>query len=204
MDNVHQQVGMQWFQQAGAFNNPDLLFIGASYPDRDGGGMNQSQYRVEFFLYAILGAPLILSCDLEAVRNDSFTRDIVLNPEILGINQDKDCVQGTSIGSFPTGAPFTVASERWAADTWIKPLSDGSFAVVLVNKDPHNAHVLDIRLQQDASTHDTREDFYPAGPFKARIRDVANRTDVGIFSHLFQVSVPPQDAKIYRVYPQDQ
>ena len=87
MDNVHQQVGMQWFQSAGAFNNPDLLFIGAGYPDPDGGGMSQSQYRVEFSLYAVLGAPLILSCDLAAVRNDSFVRGLVLNPEILAINQ---------------------------------------------------------------------------------------------------------------------
>ena len=113
-------------------------------------------------------------------------------------------MQGTSIGSFPTGAPFTVPSERWAADTWIKPLSDGSFAVVLVNKDPLQSHVLDIRLRQGEgplSNHDTREDFYPAGPFRARIRDVATRTDVGVFSEVFNVTVPPQDAKIYRVYP---
>ena len=95
-------------------------------------------------------------------------------------------------------------SERWAADTWIKPLSDGSFAVVLVNKDPLQSHVLDIRLRQGdgpLSNHDTREDFYPAGPFRARIRDVATRTDVGVFSEVFNVTVPPQDAKIYRVYP---
>ena len=75
---------------------------------------------------------------------------------------------------------------------------------VLVNKDPFQAHVLDIRLRQGDgpfSDHTTREDFYPAGPFKARIRDVANRMDVGVFSEVFNVSVPPQDAKIFRVFP---
>lgn len=47
------QVGTQWFQSANAFNNPDMLTIGM-------GGMTEGQYRAEVFLYAVLGAPLVL------------------------------------------------------------------------------------------------------------------------------------------------
>ena len=34
--------------------------------------------------------------------------------------------------------------ERWAGDVWVRPLSDGSFLFVLVNRDPLRAHRMDI------------------------------------------------------------
>lgn len=184
LDNVHQQVGMQWFQKCGAFNNPDFLTVGQ-------GGMTQGQYRAEMFLYAVLGAPLIVSFDLANI--DHFTRDLVTNPEILAINQDPDCVQGSNVKAYT------------AVDMWIRPLADKSFAVALVNKDPVNIQQIDLIFGDPSSDDHSDSDFFPVGPiYKAQIRDVYNRRNLGTFQKKFTQAIPPLDAVLLRVYPQYQ
>jgi alpha-galactosidase len=178
LDNVHQQVGMQWFQSCNAFNNPDFMTVGQ-------GGMTQGQYRTEFFLYAILGAPLILSFDLTNI--DPFTIDLVTNNAILKINQDKDCVQGTNVHSHA------------ATEVWIKPLSTGNFAAVLLNKDPKNNQTIELVLG-DLNDDSADEDFYPAGPWKSlKITDLYTGTYLGEFSDSIKFNVPPMDSVILEI-----
>jgi len=182
MGNVHQQVGLQWFQSCNAFHNPDFLTNGQ-------GGMTNGQYRAEMFLYAILGAPLILSFDL--TKTNDFTMSLVTNPEILAVNQDKDCVMGTLVNYY--------GSE----EVWIRPLSDGSFAAVLLNKDPFNSKVMWLKLgYQNGDDDPESEDFYAAGPFRsATVRDLYSRITLGQFSQVFNALIPPMDAMIVRVFP---
>lgn len=54
-----------------------------------------------------------------------------MNTEILSINQDSDCTQGS------------LADASGATETWIKPISSGDFCVVVLNKDtvPRNITV---------------------------------------------------------------
>ncbi len=59
---------------------------------------------------------------------------------------------------------------NWAGDVWIKPLSDGSFAAALINRDPQHAHPLRVGF----GAGDTM--LFPAGPFgKMLVRDVHAR-----------------------------
>ena len=137
LDNAHQQVGMQWFQSRGAFNNMDMLTVGK-------GGMLQGQYRAELFLYAVLATPLILSApDITVFANGTWEHALVTNPEVLAINQDPDCVQGTKLSGL-TDPDGRTNLHNWAGDVWIKPLSDGSFAAALINRDPHHNHSLRV------------------------------------------------------------
>jgi len=53
LDSMHQQVGMQWFQTCGAYNNMDMMTVGQV-------ALTEGQYRAEIFLYAVLATPLIL------------------------------------------------------------------------------------------------------------------------------------------------
>ena len=53
---------------------------------------------------------------------DNWTVELLTSPEVLAVNQDADCVQGS------------MARALDATETWIKPLHDGTFAVVLLNK----------------------------------------------------------------------
>jgi hypothetical protein len=73
---------------------------------------------------------------------------------------------------------------NWAGDVWIKPLSDGSFAAVLINRDPHVPHLLRVGFGAGDSM------VFPAGPFgKALVRDVHARADLGVFEQQVEVEV---------------
>ena len=193
LDNAHQQVGMQWFQSCGAFNNMDMMTVGQ-------GALTQGQYRAEMFLYAVLGTPLILSADVSAFQKGSWENALVTNPEIIAVNQDPDCVQGTKISGL-SSTQETSGSQNWAGDMWVKPLSDGSFAAVIINKDPTAAHQYDILFGGDGNG--TGENLFPAGPFAtAIVRDLYRRQDMGVFTFRFNVTVPPLDAVLVRIIPQ--
>ncbi len=122
----------------GHFHTPDMLTIGQ-------GAQSQAQYRSQMLLWAvrsgrapcsavpqsyhvhcvaargvqILAAPLILGNDVRTI--DNFTLALVTSPEVLLVDQDPDCIQGS------------LARALGATETWIKPLHDGTFAVVLVS-----------------------------------------------------------------------
>jgi len=73
--------------------------------------------------------------------------------------------------------------------------------VVLLNKDPVNAHDIQLTLGKFGDDADD-EDFFPAGPWKeVKIRDLYARKDLGSFSNSFQLKVPPMDAAILKITP---
>ena len=77
----------------------------------------------------------------------------------MAINQDKDAVMASKI--------YTNGRNSWMTDVWIKPLSDGSFAVALINKDPERAQPIVLSLSGD-----TDGDFYSgAASSTAQVRD---------------------------------
>jgi len=191
-DNVAQQVGVEWFQSCGAFSNPDMMTIGL-------GAMSEAEYRSEMFLYTVLGAPLILTAQIDKLQTP-FVRSLIMNPELIAIDQDSDCVQGSrvsSMGSQPDG------SDRWAGEIWIRPLSDSTFVAVLTNRDPVTPRKLNLRFGYvNGNTDSTDCDFFPAGPFRAaRLRDVHRRVDLGVFNGTFEATVAPHDSFILKVTP---
>ena len=147
------------------------------------------------------------------------------NPEIIAINQDKDCVQGSKLSGM-TDPDGNKNMHNWAGDVWIKPLSDGSFAAVLINRDPLVSHPLRVGF----GAGDTM--LFPAGPFgKALVRDVHRQQDLGVYALQVEVEVrgvqrdascsaskscvrvhvalspaqvPPNDARILKITPQSE
>ena len=113
LTNVQNQIRTAEYQRCGHFHNPDMLTIGM-------GGQTEAEYRSQFFLYAVLGAPMIMGNDIRLM--DNFTVSLVTQKEVLAVAQDSDCVMGS------------LARNSDATESWIKPLADGSFAVVLLNK----------------------------------------------------------------------
>ena len=79
-------------------------------------------------------------------------------------------------------------------NVWIKPLSDGSFAVALVNRDPAVAHSVQLNLNGG-----TDGDFY-SGPATniAKVRDIGRLKDLGTFHSHFNSTVPPMDGRLLR------
>ena len=194
MDNVEAQVlaGLPWFQRRGAIANPDALTVGRGALPGGRPGMTAGQYRIEVFLYAMLSAPLVLCCDLSSFATapqQANARALLLNAELIAIDQDRDAVMASRIGHAGGRNP-------WATDLWVKPLSDGSFAVAMINKDTGSNHTVSVRLSGD-----TDGDFYagPTNTTTASVRDVFAQRELGRFTGAFSATVPPMDGAIFRV-----
>ena len=72
----------------GGWNDPDMLEVG-------NGGMNWTEYKTHFSLWAISKAPLIIGCDI--TKMDNKTKEILSNTEVIAVNQDKLGIQGRKI-----------------------------------------------------------------------------------------------------------
>lgn len=96
----------------GHWNDPDYLV-----PDE---GMTPSQAEVQFSMWTIVAAPLMLSDNVGLTPQR--TVDMLTNPEALAISQD------------PLGVQGWLAWRRGNAELWVRPLADGSRAIALLNR----------------------------------------------------------------------
>jgi len=178
LSNIQQLSHLPYYQQCGKYHTADMMTTGM-------GGMPMSMYRVEFFMYSVLASPLILGCDVRNLSSDYL--ELLISPEVLDIQQDGQCVQGSQASAFDSG------------EVWIKPLSDGSFAVGLMNK---GSRPLNMTVQIDRSV--MWSDFYPADYYtEMYVRDVYLRVELGLFNGTFTQEVPPYDAMIFQFTPAD-
>ena len=83
LTSVHNQIRIAEYQVCGRFNMPDYLTTGA-------GGQTRGQYRSQFLLWAVLGAPLILGNDVRQMDSESIALDTA--PEVIAVDQDQECV----------------------------------------------------------------------------------------------------------------
>jgi alpha-galactosidase len=113
---------------------------------------------------------------------DNWTIELLTNPEVLEVDQDPQCVQG----SFSRALGST--------ETWVKPLSDGSFAVVLLNKGATSANAT-VYMDDDGQEWGSGADFFPAAfTSKVLVRDLNAHKDLGTYTNSFTARVPPHDA----------
>ena len=153
----------------GAWNDPDMLEVG-------NGGMTDAEYRAHFSLWAIVAAPLMAGNDLRTMT--PATRDILTNREVIAVDQDSLGVQGTIVQEDPP-----------EHQVWLKPLRDGSRAVVLLNRS----------TAPDSITASWWRLRLPTGP--ALVRDLWAHADLGPFTGKFTALVPPHGAVMVRISP---
>lgn len=96
----------------GHFNDPD--YLGPQL------GMDDEEFRTQMTLWAAAAAPLVIGSDVRTLSQSSV--DILTDPDVLAINQDRLGVQAVRVG--PAGT----------TETWVKRLADGSRAAVLLNR----------------------------------------------------------------------
>ena len=109
--NIEKQAPTADYAGPGHWNDPDMLEIG-------NGHMTDTEYRTHMSLWALAAAPLLAGND---IRNMTpMTKQILLNRDVIAVDQDPLGKQ-----AFPI--------RRGDTELWIKPLSDGSVAVGIVN-----------------------------------------------------------------------
>ncbi|WP_394835321.1 NPCBM/NEW2 domain-containing protein [Pendulispora rubella] len=111
---LDQQNGLEPFARQSGWNDPDMLEVG-------NGGMTTTEYRAHFSLWALLNAPLLAGNDLSAMSAD--TKAILTNRDIIAVDQDWGGSQGRLLRDLGNGT-----------QVWGKPMSDGSVAIVLFNR----------------------------------------------------------------------
>eukprot|EP01105_Mastigella_eilhardi_P006485 TRINITY_DN18042_c0_g1_i1.p1 TRINITY_DN18042_c0_g1~~TRINITY_DN18042_c0_g1_i1.p1 ORF type:complete len:438 (-),score=94.15 TRINITY_DN18042_c0_g1_i1:120-1256(-) len=174
MDNVHMQIGNSIFQSCGALNFLDMITVGC------GGSMTHDEQLTQMYLYAVLASPIILAADVRNIDNESVA--ILTAPEVLAVNQDAECVQGSLLNA------------AGAAEIWGKPLSDGRFVVVMLNRG---------EIVTNATLHFTSQgEFYPVEFELATLRDLYRRQDLGTFRATYTATLEPHTSVMLSVVPE--
>jgi len=154
----------------GHWNDPDMLEVG-------NGGLSTAESRAHFSFWCLFAAPLIAGNDLRNMSKE--TLEILTNREAIAVDQD------------PLGMAGRKVRDNGPQEVWMKPLADGSRAVILFNRGTEAGPITvaweDIGLA-------------PGG--KAAVRDLWKKSDLGSFPGRFEAKVEPHDVVMLRVTPQ--
>jgi alpha-galactosidase len=141
-------------------------------------GLTETEQRTHFSMWAIMAAPLIAGNDVATMS--AATKEILLAPEIIAVDQDPAGIQGTRV------------AQAGDANVWSKRLgASGERAVALVNfgSAPADitAHWPDIGLKAGA----------------AAVRDLWTRTDLGSFTSSYTTNVPSHGTVVLKIAGQE-
>ena len=141
-------------------------------------GLTLTESRSHFSMWCMLAAPLIAGNDITTMNNS--IKNILTAPEIVAIDQDSLGVQATRIRNAN------------GLQVWQKPLKDGSIAVSLLNLSATDNSMLvtwnDLGLQAGNAT----------------VRDLWNRTDLGVYKDTFKITVPSHGVVMVKINGQKQ
>ena len=132
---TEQQESIFAYGGKGCFNDMDMLVVGMYGKGNVGlEGLNDTQYKTHFSIWALLGSPLIIGCDIRK-RNDE-TLKILTNKELIKINQDEDCRQVFKLTNIWDGNVKAYAKNLENGDIALGFFNFGSAAaIVRVNLD---------------------------------------------------------------------
>src|SRR6266550_1109781 len=165
---LDRQEALAQFAGPDHWNDPDMLEVG-------NGGMTDDEYRAHFSLWAVMAAPLIAGNDVRTMT--AVTRDMLTNKEVIAVDQDSLGVQG-----------MLVQEPAPDLQVWSKPLTDGSRAVVLLNRSG-----LQTVITASWRTLGLRG--------SARVRDLWTHSDVGAMTDRFNATVPAHGVVMVRITP---
>lgn len=145
--------GLWQFAGPGYWNDPDMLQVGNL--------KSATEDKVHFSLWCILAAPIMAGNDLR-IMSDS-VKNILLAPEVIAVNQDSRGHQGYRV------------FRQDSLEIYNKPLSDGTTAVLLLNKG---------KIKRDLTVQ--WEQLGLKGSQK--VRDLWSQKDLGSFNGSFTAS----------------
>ncbi len=164
----------------GCFNDMDMLVVGMNGRGNVGvAGCTDIEYRTHFALWAFLGSPLMIGCDIRHMSDA--TKEILLNKEMIAINQD-----GAYRQPFNCGHHWKIGDVK----VWAKYLEGGDIAIGIFNLNDQGA---DPFISFDSLG------IGRASGMALEIRDVLNHKDLGVFKDVFRTEyMDPHDCRVYR------
>jgi alpha-galactosidase len=166
---IDQMQELHPYSGPGRWNDPDMLEVG-------NGGLTPAENRAHFSFWCLFAAPLMAGNDLAAMTPE--VKAILANAEAIAVDQDPLGMQGRKVW------------DEGPREVWVKPLADGSRAVLLWN-----------RGSEETKLKARWEDLglFPGG--RALVRDLWKHADVGTFTGEVEAAVKPHDVAFLRVTP---
>ncbi|MCF0135788.1 MAG: glycoside hydrolase family 27 protein [Lachnospiraceae bacterium] len=113
----------------------DMLICGMNGNGNVGlAGCTEDEYRLHFSLWALLGSPLMIGCDIRSM--DETTASILTNKAVLAINQDPDYNQPFEINIHTATLPQHDQEQQLSSGEipiYAKLLSNGDYAIGIFN-----------------------------------------------------------------------
>lgn len=107
------------------FPDMDMLVTGMNGKGNVGfAGCTPEEYRTHFSLWALLGSPLMIGCDIRSM--DDATRETLMNKDVLAINQDPAYNQAFD-------ASANAAKEENEYPIYVRLLDNGDYAIGVFN-----------------------------------------------------------------------
>ena len=123
-----QQKALLPYNSPGCFNDMDMLVVGMNGAGNVGlAGCTYTQYKTHFSLWAFLGSPLMIGCDIRNMSEE--TAHILMNKKLLAINQDRAYRQPFSVG----GSHNFACGDTEDSFIWAKIMENGDLAIGFFN-----------------------------------------------------------------------
>ena len=155
----------------GHWNDPDMILVGDF-------SLSKSQSQVQFGMWAMFSAPLILSVDLTNVQE--YALDILTNKDVIAIDQDSKGQQARMV--------FNSSDGLWSV--FKKELSDSCFAVA----------VLYLRDFGFPTKYQLKFDLIDKTHSAFNVKDLFDGS-VGNFTGSMTLSVNPNGIKLLKLSP---
>lgn len=175
------QMEKQCMNAQGCFNDMDMLVVGmygwGVNPETSVGGCNDTEYQTHFSLWALMGAPLIIGCDIRSMT--AKTKEILMNKEIIAIDQDPECRSCYRLNVYANEDAFVL----------VRALSNGDYALGFFNFGDKEFNVPVEFWDMGVSA---------AAGIGLKIRDCYSHEDLGVMSEHFAPLVQPHGSRVFR------
>lgn len=109
----------------GCFNDMDMLIVGMYGKGNVGvAGCTDEEYKTHFSLWAFLGSPLMIGCDVRNMTEE--TKKILLNKDLIALNQDPAYRQPFRVDTVPNW-------DNYSWNVWVRFLANGDVALGFFN-----------------------------------------------------------------------
>lgn len=179
------------------FNDIDMLTVGMYGKGNVGIGSKctDNEYKVQFALWCMLSAPLMMGGDLRSMNE--FCEKLMLNKELLAINQDEEARPPyvVQLGDLnvenpnPKDGEFPWVIQEQTALTMIKHLSGGEFAIGLFNLSKSDAQISCIFADCGLP--------YTSG-YGFEMTDVFTGEKLGVVRDYYCPVIPGHDCRVFR------
>jgi alpha-galactosidase len=176
------------FAGPGHWSDPDMMILGnvSIGPEMHPTRLTPDEQYSHVSLFALLSAPMLIGCPVEQL--DAFTLGLLTNDEVIAVDQD------------PLGRPARLIYDTLGVQTWLKPMTDGSWVLGLFHtagygKTPQSY----FRWGGEVSADHL---FQPADlglTGRWMLRDLWRQKDLGEVKGGMQLSIPHHGVRLLRL-----